>query len=280
MPKNSIGSHQMSSAVDACLCTLLVAIMLCLPAQAESIKFNSLDGAFSVSAELTLPPGINTGKWPAVVIVHGTGGIDERTNWFEQELPKLGIATFKVDFKTGIFKTAQNRPLNDRFLSASFAALKLLQDHGQIDPKKIGFIGFSLGGHQALTTALTDNKTRWINERDGFAAHVSFYGGCKFFLRKLTSNSRITAPMQLHWGSLDSFEDEEFCPKVPLAVAHKTIELFSYEGTHHGFDGLNNGSYAEPNVVGKLAVFQANPAAAQLARSRSLTFFKQHLLQP
>lgn len=254
--------------------------MLFSPAQAETIKFNSLDGAFTVSAELTLPTGTNTEKWPAVVIVHGTGGIDERTNWFEQELPKVGIATFKVDFKTGIFTTAQNRPLNDHFLSASFAALKWLQDHGQINPKKIGFIGFSLGGHQALTTALIENKTRWINERDGFAAHVSFYGGCKFFLRKLTSNSRITAPMQLHWGSLDSFEDEKFCPKVPAAVPHKTIELFSYEGAHHGFDGLKNGNYAEPNVVGKLAVFQANPAAAQLARSRSLTFFKQHLLQP
>jgi dienelactone hydrolase len=109
----------------------------------ERIKFKSLDSQMKVSGELFLPVDV-AGKVPAVIVVHGTAGIDERTKYFAKELPQSGIAVFMVNFQSGVFTSPRNRPPNDRFQPAAFAALRILRGRREIDGSRIGIMGFSL----------------------------------------------------------------------------------------------------------------------------------------
>ena len=102
----------------------------------------------TIAGELRIPkPG--TDRLPAVVFVHGAGGIGFNYGMWAGELNKAGFATFVVDSFTGrgitntIADPAQLSPyakMND-----AFAALAVLAKHPRIDPDKIAIMGFSNG---------------------------------------------------------------------------------------------------------------------------------------
>jgi dienelactone hydrolase len=248
----------------------------------ELIKFSSLDTnhPLHVSGELYLPK-TGEGKFPAMVVVHGTGGIDERTDYFANELPKIGIAVFVVDYKSGIFNNPMDRPRNATFIPASFAALKLLRARPEIDPTKIGILGFSLGGQQTLTTSVDKNRAAWMGSEDGFAVHVAFYPDCKGFLEWIHPTSKIKAPVLILYGSSDSYGDGEYCPKVPEALANLTaseLKFMRFEGGQHGFDGDKREYYKDPASIGPRAYVEGNPAMAAEARKNSIEFLKKYLV--
>ncbi len=97
----------------------------------------------------------------AVVLVHGTTGIDMRGAFYRQPILNAGIAIFEVDFKTGIYTSASDRPRNETFLPLAFAALKELRKLPAIDPKRIGIMGFSMGGGVTIRTAVEANRKMW-----------------------------------------------------------------------------------------------------------------------
>lgn len=245
----------------------------------ERIEFPALDGSMNVSGELFLPQGAS-GKVPAMVVVHGTGGVDDRTRFFAKELPKQGIAAFVVDFKKGVFTSPTDRPRNAAFRPAAYAALRILRTRPEIDPARIGIMGFSLGGHLTLTTSLVENQTRWIGTEPGFRVHVAYYPGCRFFIPQLTAASKIEAPLLAFWGTLDSYGDGEYCPKLKDAltsVAKQELDLVAYENAHHGFDGSYNGSYNDPAAINGRGRSTPDPAYAAKARLHTVDFLKRHL---
>jgi dienelactone hydrolase len=245
----------------------------------EHIKFESLDSKMRVSGELFMPPNA-VGKVPAVIVVHGTAGVDERTKYFARELPKTGIAVFMVDFKHGVFTDPSNRPLDGAFQPAAFAALRILRQRADIDGSKIGIMGFSLGGHLSLTTALVENKTKWIGEEPGFKVHVAYYPVCKYFLRKLKPESRIVAPIKAYWGTLDSYGDGQFCPQLKTALAPVTnseVDLVEYEGAYHGFDSSSVGEFYDPVAIAGRGYIAGNASYAKKAREESIKFLIKYL---
>src|SRR5216684_2660753 len=98
------------------------------------------------------------GRGPAMVIAHGSGGVDVREAAWADRLGALGLATFVVDSFTprNIRETAtdQGRLPTAANVADALAALRLLATHPRIDPDRIGVIGFSKGGQVALYTAL------------------------------------------------------------------------------------------------------------------------------
>jgi len=248
----------------------------------EIIKFVSLDKdkLQNVSGELFLPKEFK-GKVPAMIVVHGTGGIDNRTKYFADNLPKFGIAVFMVDFKTGVFTSPKDRLPGDDFQPFAFAALKTLRQNSNIDQNKIGIMGFSLGGNITLTSALMEYKSKWLGEtQNGFKVHVAYYPGCKFFLRKIKSNSQIQAPLKVYWGTKDSYGDGEYCPKLKnelSEISKNPVELESFEGGHHGFDGLKTISYYDPAAINTNGYSEANSDFANKARQSSIEFIIKYL---
>jgi len=248
----------------------------------EVVKFTSLDPThpYNVTGELFLPPKA-AGPVPAMVVIHGSGGKDERTEYFSDELPKHGIAAFVVDYKTGIFRTPSDRPPNDTFIAATYAALKLLESRPEIVADKIGVIGFSLGGQQTMSATLPTFKKLWLgDDAPKFRLHVAFYPGCKFYARKLNANTQIRAPIQVFWGTSDAYGDGEFCPKLKeqlLNISSGELNFVPFDGAHHGFDGSKIGHFTDPAAIKSDGYIQGNSTFRNQARQQALEFIEKHM---
>src|ERR1700754_2611754 len=111
----------------------------------------------TIAGELRIPkPG--TGRLPAVVLVHGAGGINFNHGMWAGELNKAGFATFVVDGFTGrgITNTISDQAqLSDyAMMYDAFAALAVLVKHPRVDPGKIAIMGFSKGAVASLYASL------------------------------------------------------------------------------------------------------------------------------
>jgi dienelactone hydrolase len=138
----------------------------------------------SAPLQLWLPPG--PGPFPAVLVMHGCGGITDGHRGWAGRLVGWGYAAVIVDsfrprnVNEVCFNTMSNpRPIlraQDAFNAAIY-----LRTLSIIQPDHIGVIGFSHGGSTALYAALASGVP---TDRGGrpFQAVVAYYPGC---LRKV-----------------------------------------------------------------------------------------------
>ncbi len=116
---------------------------------------------------------------PAVLILHGSGGVDSRGDFYSRALNAVGIATLEIDMweargVTGV----DNRPaLPILSYPDAFASLAFLANYDTIDPNRIGVLGFSWGGVMSLAAAEELYADQFgLGLR--FAAHVANYPVC------------------------------------------------------------------------------------------------------
>jgi uncharacterized protein len=95
-----------------------------------------------VAGYLVFPTGEAKGQVPAVVILHGSGGIDGRGEFHAKALNAAGIATLEV-----LMFTSGNRPRDGSRSNFThmYGALNYLANRPDIDPQRIGVMGFSWG---------------------------------------------------------------------------------------------------------------------------------------
>jgi len=238
----------------------------------REIGFSSLDKhhPLKVSGTLYLPEN-SSGPSPAVVVVHGTMGIDSRGAFYRESILQAGIAIFEVDFRTGIYSGALDRPSPDALLPMGFAALKELRKLPAIDPDRIGIMGFSMGGHLTVYTAFEKNRRLWMGDEKGFAAHAAFYPVCKVFLTQ--SDCRVTgAPMIIFYGTKDAYGDGDNVPAFKRLLWEKEkfeVTTVEYAGAYHGFNrNAPAQSYRDPAAKGwkGYMAWDANAANDSLAR--------------
>jgi dienelactone hydrolase len=250
----------------------------------KQIPFPSLDPdqSLKVNGALYLPEKA-TIPYPALVVVHGTSGIDSRGGFYRDEVLQAGVAYFEVDFKTGIFTSPSNRPPNDSFLPLAFAALKVLRKEPILDPGKIGIMGFSMGGQLTLNTAIEKNRELWLGKENGFVCHVAFYPGCKFFISKLEkSRGGLTgSPMIVFYGTKDSYGDAEAAPALKRLLSTKykfELETVEYPGAEHGFNRNERAlTYADPAAIGGRGSMAWDAKAAEDSRTRTIDFVRRVL---
>ncbi|STQ91177.1 Predicted dienelactone hydrolase [Iodobacter fluviatilis] len=88
------------------------------------------------------------GKFPVVIILHGSAGIDSRGAMHAQNLAKAGIASLELDMwgARGLNGGAKGRPekVHDT-LPDLWGAEVWLANQEKIDAKRIGVMGFSWG---------------------------------------------------------------------------------------------------------------------------------------
>ena len=123
------------------------------------------------------------------------------------------------------------------------AALIYLRENGAA---KSGVIGYCFGGTMAWLAATRLQP----------AATVEYYGGNIARFAQETPH----CPVMLHFGSLDKHIPKEGIDQ--LQAAQPEVQVFWYENADHGFNCDARAAY--------------NPAAAVLARERSLEFLKKH----
>src|SRR4051812_13510134 len=99
------------------------------------------------------------GRHPAVLILHGSSGLQGRGgyNVLARELARRGFVALIPHYfdRTGT-TLALPKTMKQEFttwMETVGDAVKFAAGRGEVDPEKIGLIGFSLGGYLSLSTA-------------------------------------------------------------------------------------------------------------------------------
>lgn len=250
------------------------------------VTYTSLDPVkpLTVPAEYRVPQGPLV---PAVVIVHGSSGIDSRGISYAKELNQAGIATLEIDMwaARGITTGAAGRPQSvPETLPDAYGALKYLASQTNIDAHRIGIMGFSWGGVVSMLTATAPYTQKYMAGTGlSFAGHAPNYPVCWVYNRVpgYEFNAFTGAKVFVQGGDLDTYDLPDTCPALARSVAVTAPGLFTvkmYAGATHGFDRT------EPTItitdpfshLGKGGEVQMtpNPEAAAQARAATVAFFR------
>jgi dienelactone hydrolase len=136
-------------------------------------------------------PAAKKGKLPAVLCLHQTTRIgkgqpaglgDKPDLHYALELARRGYVTLAPDYPN--FGDYSFDPYAHGYQSATMKgivnhqrALDVLAALPQVDPKRLGAIGHSLGGHNALFLAAFDARVKVAVTSCGFTAFARYYGG-------------------------------------------------------------------------------------------------------
>jgi dienelactone hydrolase len=194
----------------------------------------------TIAGELRLPSRAR-GRIPAVVLLHGSGGLSGSHDLWAQELVGMGIAVFLVDSFTGrgILSVGADQEALGRLamIIDAYRALELLAPDSRIDSDRIALMGFARGGESALYAGLP--RFRKMHGPPGleFAAYIPFYPSCNARFRD--DENVTTKPVRIHHGLLDNYVLIEPCQAYTdrlHAAGKRHVVLIEYPDAHHAFD--------------------------------------------
>lgn len=211
---------------------------------ADLLKGSPQAGSVNITGHLFLPPG--TEKVPAVLLMHGSGGIySAMLGYWPEQFNAAGFAVLSVDSfaPRGVKSTAENQSLVPfaADVADAFAALKLLATHPRIDAGRIAIMGFSRGGITAWRVAV--ERLIAAQKLPGglrFAAHIPVYsGGCVGEYRLIAKPGVFgKAPMLWLHGDNDDYTPIGPCQDYAgrIAKAGTPVEFVVVSGARHKFD--------------------------------------------
>lgn len=282
------------------------------------VDFKSPDIAASaptllkIKGKLSLPPqhderhGCGGGrgrKLPAVLILHGSSGVDARGDFHEAALNAAGIATLQIDMweARGVASAAQRPKAPILTLPDAFSALAFLAARDEIDPDRIGVLGFSWGGVNTMAAA----ERLYVGMFGGgrqFKAHVAHYPVCYAYNNPIpgvpppaqmgTQFVHLTgAPVLIQVGSKDDYDNgAEHCRSLARSVNAgngNVVTVAEVPDAYHAFDRLmvpivvrdpfgDEGSFFRSGAVPQVTM-APDVAQAYAARERLVRFFRRHL---
>ena len=224
--------------------------------KSETVTFKA--GSQDVSGYLVAPAA--EGKYPSVVVVHENRGLNPHTKDVARRLAVAGYLAMAVDFLSPIGGTPSDQDKAREMIGTLDAsdvtgwaqgAVAYLRGHAQ-SSGKVGAVGFCWGGGVIGRLAVAEPT---------LDAGVVYYGQQP----PAEEVAKIEAPLLLNYAGTD----ERINAGIPafqeaLKKNNKEYTLYMYEGAQHAF--LNDTNEA-----------RYNKEAADLAWSRTLDFFKQHL---
>lgn len=197
--------------------------------------------------KLILPTGASErSAVPAMVILPGGAGpIPGREYETARTLADNGIAALVVDYfkPRGISEEmsyAMKIMGTSEFdaVADAYAALKALNQHPAIDPKRIGVLGFSKGGIVARMSMDARIREKLAPKIPSFALHVDFYGPCyaKLQVRKTTG-----APLVSFRAGEDASNDLVACAEqeVALRQAGSAVSTVIYAKAGHDWESIH-----------------------------------------
>jgi dienelactone hydrolase len=237
---------------------VFVALALVTLASCGAVTFSS-HSQQTITGVLRKPAG--NGPFPAVILVHGCGGVQSGNELWARDLTKWGYVTLLVDSfgprgLTEICTNFSRLSVFERTLDA-YGALDYLRSLPVVDENRIALMGWSHGGRVVLASM-------WEHRRPtegGFRAGVALYPYCEY-------SSGIYAPLLVLIGDADDWTPASLCDTLKR---HPAAELTVYRGAPHSFDNPGPPRTYLGHVLGY------DRAAAADARQRVKDFLGRHL---
>ena len=240
------------------LLACVAVLVLVSPALAAEQTVSYKSGNETVNGFLVTPEG--KGPFPAVLVIQEWWGVD---NWIKDQaraLAKEGYVALAPDLYRGKVTSKQEEAHQlmsglpeDRAVRDLIAAFGYLL--GRRDVRRIGVIGWCMGGKYALRLATEETRV---------AAVVAYYGAPP---TDPAAIARIKAPVLGNYGAEDKGPSPEQVKAFEAAMkkAGKTVDIKVYTGAGHAFANPNNpwGGY--------------RPEVAKDAWQRTLAFFAKDL---
>jgi len=223
----------------------------------EYLTYPSPQGSGTMRGYFAHPAG--TGKWPGIVVIHENRGLNPYIEDVARRLAVDGFAAFAPDALTPLGGYPNDEEKAAQLfgqLDATKRTEDLIAAAGFLKSRpestgRIGAVGFCFGGTTVNMMAV---------RIPDLAAAVPFYGGQP----SAADAARIKAPLMLHYAALDERINAGWPPfEAALKANNVRYQAFTYPGTNHGFHNDTTPRYDE--------------AAAKLAWSRTLAFFKENL---
>ena len=217
-----------------------------------------------MTATLFVPDG--PGPFPAILVLHTSGGLRHADIAYAERLSREGYVTLVPEFLDAYGVTPQKRRNSFTIFAEDIyddfnAAIATLKSHPKVAGGKVGAVGFSNGGY----------FTAWLAATGKIAAGVSYYGayngagtdnGLDRFSEAFTANS---APLLVLHGTSDG--------TVNIRVARHLLGIMTKAGApfqSHFYEGADH-------VFEREIESDAAKARAEDAWKRTLDFFNRHL---
>jgi dienelactone hydrolase len=179
----------------------------------------------------------------AVIIVHGSGGVDSRGECASNALNDAGFVTLEIDLwaARGV-NSPQERPRHPaETLPDAFAALDYLSRRRGVDPARIGIMGFSWGGVVSMLSATVGARDTFATGDQKFAAHAPLYPACWLYntLPGFEFQTLTGAPVFIQAGAEDLYDDPDTCERLVQSLppaARSVVTSITYPGATHAWD--------------------------------------------
>lgn len=228
--------------------------------RASWIEYPSPSATQKMRAYLVRPTAAGAHARPGVLVIHENRGL----NPYVQDVARRAAVDGFLAMAPDGLSAKGGYPGNDdegRELQAQIppgqlqqdmlAGAEFLRSHPDCSGR-IGAVGFCWGGGMVGTLA--------VELQDRLDAGVPFYGRQP----AAADVARIRAPLLIHYAELDARINEGW-PAFEAALEANDVDytMHMYEGANHGFHNNSTPRYDE--------------AAAELAWSRTIAFFREHL---
>lgn len=235
---------------------LVSTLAFAVPVTSKEVSYKS--GDETVRALQYSPEG--RGKLPAIIVVHEWWGLNDWVKEQAQKLAEQGYVALAIDLYRGKVATTSdeaheliNALPQDRKLRDLKAAFAYLQEQKNVDPKRIGSIGWCAGGGWSLELAENEAALRAavVNYGDVSNDPGTLLPIKAAILGSFGGQDRGTTPDDVH-----KFEQE-------MTALGKHVEVKVYPEAGHAFENQNRPTY--------------RAADAQDAWQRTITFLEQNL---
>lgn len=223
----------------------------------EFITYDSPKGGGAIKALLSKPKDA-TQKLGGIVVVHENRGLNPYIEDTARRAALDGFITIAPDALSPLGgypgnddagRELQRKRESGEMLQDFIAAYEYLKNHEDCNGN-VGVVGFCFGGSISNMMA--------VNVPD-LAAAVPFYGG-----QPTEEIDNINAPLLLHYAGLDERINGGWPEyEAKLKEFNKEYGVFFYPDVNHGFHNTTTPRYDKD--------------AAELAWSRTIAFFKEHL---
>ena len=213
---------------------------------------------------------------PAVILLHGCGGVSQNVTAWARWLQSEGYAALVLDSFSGRgLRTlcADPRPLMGAVRAHDvFAAAAQLRALGSIDGNRIGAMGFSHGGWTVVAAWRTAERHPEARLR----SLIALYPACPGPLP-----AQDAPPLLMLLGGQDDWTPAEPCQKLAEAAreAGRAVSIVVYPDARHSFDAahLRGRVFVPVARGGKGATVEYNPRAHEDAEKQVKQFLQLQL---